>query len=124
MTFDYKGYGRIFVEKKEDIQKVKNKIKELDDFEYGYLPDDLICVWNGDLDDIVYTYKFDEMNIDNLCAKLKDDGVRAAWVTGRQVEWCDYHNKLSSFQAKLMYNAGFMSKHDILEEFGLEFLEA
>lgn len=44
MTFDYKGYGRIFVEKEKDIQKVKDKIKELDDFEYEYLPDDLIRV--------------------------------------------------------------------------------
>lgn len=36
MTFDYKGYGRIFVEKEEDIQKAKDKIKEIDDFEYEY----------------------------------------------------------------------------------------
>lgn len=122
MTFDYKGYGRIFVEKEEDIQKVKDKIKELDDFEYGYLPVDLIRVWRGDLDDITYCYKFDELDIDNLCSELFNEGVNCAWVKGESKD-CDNHFTLTDMQAFFMYEAGFMSKHDILEEFGLEFLE-
>ena len=34
----HKGYGRIYVDNQEDIQKVKDIIKELDEFEFGYLP--------------------------------------------------------------------------------------
>lgn len=123
MTFDYKGYGRIFVEKEEDIQKVKDKIKEIDDFEYEYLPDDLISVWEGDLNDLVYNWKFDEMDIDDLCERLQMDGVKVAWIVGYDGGILCYHNKISPCQAKLMYKAGFMKKHEILKEFGLDFLE-
>lgn len=123
MKFIYKGYGRIFVEKEEDIQKVKDKIKEIDNFEYEYLPDNLITVWNKDLNDLTYTYKFDEMNIDNLCEELQKSGIKVAWVRGEEVQYGYYHYLLTSNQAKLMYNAGFMSKHDILEDYDLDFLE-
>lgn len=123
MTFCYKGYGRIFVQKEEDIQKVKNKIKEIDDFEYEYLPDNLITVWNKDLNDLTYTHKFDEMNIDNLCEELQKGGINAAWVRGEEVQNGYYHYLLTPSQAKIMYNAGFMSKHDILEDYDLDFLE-
>lgn len=122
MTFEYKGYGRIFVENEKDIQIVKNKIKELDNFEYEYLPDDLIIVWRGDLDDITYCYKFDKLDIDNLCRELFNCGVKCAWVKGESKD-CDNHFLLTDFQAFFMYKAGFMNKHEILEEFGLEFLE-
>lgn len=119
MTFDYKGYGRIFVEKKEDIKKVKDKIKELNDFEYEYLPENLICVWSGHLDDLVYNLKFDKLDIDMLCLILQDEGVKCAWVKGDK----DGHDDLTDTQAGLMYFAGFMNKHEILEEFLLDFLE-
>lgn len=123
MTFDYKGYGRIFVEKEEDIQRVKDKIKEIDDFEYGYLPNDLICIWQGNLEDLTYTYKFDELDIDYLCERLQEEGINAAWVTGKEAEWGYYHDQLTPSQAKLMYNAGFMNKNEILEEYRLDSLE-
>ena len=38
--FPRKGYGRIFVEKESDIPIVKEIIRKMDDFEYGYLPED------------------------------------------------------------------------------------
>lgn len=35
--FPRKGYGRIFVEKEEDIEKVKDIIRKMDEFEFEYL---------------------------------------------------------------------------------------
>lgn len=122
MKFEYKEYGRIFVGKEEDIQKVKDKIKEIDDYEYGYMPTDLIIVWNGCLDDLTNVLKFDELDIDNLCEQLQGEGIRCAWVKGVDSMWCEVHTKLTIKQAKLMYDAGFMSEKEILEEFGLGFL--
>mgnify|MGYP003316698031 CR=1 FL=1 len=39
MTFSRKGYGRIFVEKEEDIAKVEAIMEEIDKYEFkGYYP--------------------------------------------------------------------------------------
>ena len=47
--FPRKGYGRIFVEKEEDISKVKEIICKMDEFEYEYLPPELITVFNSNI---------------------------------------------------------------------------
>jgi hypothetical protein len=57
MKFPHKGYGRLFVESKEDIAKVKEIIREMDDWEYAYLPDDLIAVFSDENMKSVYTHK-------------------------------------------------------------------
>ena len=41
-NFPRKGYGAIFVEKPEDVERVKSIIREMDEFEYGYLPENLV----------------------------------------------------------------------------------
>ena len=48
MKFPHKHYGRIFVENEEDIAALKQIIKEMDDFEYRYLPNDLITVFSDE----------------------------------------------------------------------------
>ena len=74
MTFTRKGYGRIYVDKTENIDAVKNKIKELDEFEYEYLPSDLIAPFS-EYPKIVYTYKFDSLDINKLTAILWKEGI-------------------------------------------------
>lgn len=70
MSFDYKGYGKIFVEKESDIEKVKEIIKEMDDFEYSYLPSNLIGVFEKvDIIELAYVGKFDKLNIQELLIK-------------------------------------------------------
>lgn len=75
MTFDRKGYGRIFVQKEEDIQKVKEIIKEMNDFEYDYLPVDLIAVFSPENMEAVYTHKFDDLDTNELTRKCWERGV-------------------------------------------------
>lgn len=81
MHFTHKGYGRIYVEKQEDIQKVKDIIKEMDSFEYDYLPDDLIAVFT---DKVITTYtgKFDDLDISVLMEKCWKQGVKMFCVDG------------------------------------------
>lgn len=54
----YKGWSRAYVQTAEDAEKAKQILLKLDDFEYGYMPDDFFCVhgspvglvWNGKFD--------------------------------------------------------------------------
>lgn len=80
MTFDRKGYGRIFVEKEYDIQKVKDIIKEMDKYEFDYLPDELITVFSEKNMKAVYTHKFCDLDIQLLTRICWERGVKMfAW---------------------------------------------
>lgn len=70
-TFPYKGYGRISVQTESDIQKVKDILQEMDDFEFGYLPDDLIAVSSLGL---VPVGKFDP-DLDELKKRCDAKGI-------------------------------------------------
>ena len=63
-TFTHKGYGRIFVRSEEDIEKVKNKIKEIDEFEFSYLPTRFIATLS-EYPALVYIGKFDDLDLDS-----------------------------------------------------------
>jgi len=77
---DYKGHGRIFVINAvtiNDITNMKNivetTLKELDAFEYEYLPDDYITDIS-ESKDLTYTGKFDP-NCKKLIEKCLEKGV-------------------------------------------------
>ena len=87
--FPRKGYGRIFVEKEEDIAKVKEIIRQMDEFEYGYLPENLITVFKPNIrtfpDDnpedhllleMEYTHKFDSLNLNELQFRCWASGIK------------------------------------------------
>lgn len=75
MRFSRKGYGRIFVEKEEDINKVKDIIKEIDEYEFSYLPDGFIAVFNENNMHAVYTHKFCDLDIQLLCRVCWERGI-------------------------------------------------
>lgn len=88
-TFPRKTYGRIFVEKEEDIPKVKEIIRKMDEYEYTYLPEGLIKVFNPDIRtfpndnpkdhlwlDSYYTGKFDSLNLNELQVRCWADGIK------------------------------------------------
>jgi len=81
MKFPTKGYGRIYVEKQEDIQKVKDIIKEMDEFEFEYLPKDLITVFKDKVT-TTYTHKFDDLDISVLMEKCWQQGIKMFCVNG------------------------------------------
>lgn len=75
--FSRKTYGRIFVQKPEHIQIVKDTIKEVDEFEYEYMPSDLVAVY-PDEKGFIYLHKF-EIDKDELTKSCIAKGV---WI------WC------------------------------------
>ncbi len=70
-----KTYGRIFVAKPEDVQIVEETIREVDEFEYDYLPKGLVAVYGQD-DELKYLHKF-EIDRNALARACMDKGV---WI--------------------------------------------
>ena len=101
LQFPRKQYGRIFVSKQEDIKKVHKIIKQMDDFEYGYLPEKLVAVFepkerifdNGSkhwMIELEYTHKFDNLDLNKLQIRCWMTGVPIFCVMGGQdTIWID-----------------------------------
>lgn len=71
-----KAKGRIFVRHKEHVQQVAEILKQIDEFEYNYLPDNFIAVYNeGGPNHLIYTHKFDP-NILTLEKACLDKGIK------------------------------------------------
>lgn len=79
-TLTRKGYARIYVAKPEDVAKVANIVKELDEFEYEYLPEKLIAPFS-EYPELAYTHKFDGLCMNRLTA--------ICWKRGVQIWVCD-----------------------------------
>lgn len=102
-TFERKGYGRIFVEKEEDIPKVREIIRKMDEFEYSYLPEDLITVFNpehvtfeSDSSDhiritLAYTHKFDSLDLNEFQMRCWMEGIKVfCWIDGSGGNYPEY----------------------------------
>ncbi len=74
MKLPEKWYARIYVFKPTDIEIVKQTIKEMDEFEYDYLPKDLITTFAGNIH-YTFTHKFYAIDMDELIAKCAEKGV-------------------------------------------------
>lgn len=82
MTMPRKDYGRILVQKEEDIQKVKDIIKEMDEGEYAYLPNNFIGVFEKDNVETVYTHKFDELDLIELQLRCWEQNIPIMLICG------------------------------------------
>lgn len=74
----HKGYARIYVEHEDNIQLVKSIIREMDEFEYSYLPENLIAI-HTEYPKVVYTHKFSDLNMNKLTAACWAKGIMI-WV--------------------------------------------
>lgn len=77
MELTRKGESRCYVFKEDHIEKVIEIIKELDDFEFRYMPTNWITVFNKkDLyrNSMVYNGKFD-INVPDLIEKCGENGI-------------------------------------------------
>ena len=92
MKFSRKGYGRIFVEKESDVQKVEDIIKELDEFEFEYYPTGnymggnnkrLVTVFSEENYKSIYVGKFDDMDMSKVLKKAWEQGVHCFVVFGK-----------------------------------------
>jgi hypothetical protein len=89
MKFPHKGYGRLFVEKEEDIAKIKEIIKDIDEFEYSYLPEKLIAVFSDENMRSVYTHKFSDLNMTEVMYRAWSKGIKCFCVFGKITGWED-----------------------------------
>lgn len=67
-TFTKRGFGRIYTTRPEDVPKVKAIIKEIDEDEARYMPEDLITSFDN-YPALVYMHKFSDMNLNDLMAR-------------------------------------------------------
>ena len=84
MNLTHKGYARIYCENPSDIQKVKAIIKELDAFEYDYLPRELITAFS-EYPKLTYTHKFSDIDMNYLTALCWSQGIKI-WVLDNGTE--------------------------------------
>lgn len=92
MNFHRKDYGRVFVEKYEDIEKVKEVMREVDPYEFeGYYPTgnhlggqgELITVFNEENIKAIYTHKFDSMDMTKVMVECWRRGIKCFMVQGK-----------------------------------------
>ncbi len=76
--FPRHGHGRIYCLHKRDIPKVEKIIKEMDEFEHTYLPEDMIAV-HQTFPSVIPTGKFDDLDLNELTANCWQAGV-PIWV--------------------------------------------
>jgi len=74
-TFTRKAYGRIYCEDASQVAAIEAEIKEMDEFEYGYLPSKFVAPFS-EYPSLVYTHKFDSLDIDLLTARLWKKGIK------------------------------------------------
>lgn len=76
MELIYKGESRCFVFREEDIEKVYDTIKEIDESESSYTPTDWVTVWDGKgyNSSMVYNGKFD-IDVPKLIDECGKKGV-------------------------------------------------
>ena len=84
-TLTRKSYGAIYVNDYNDIEKVKEIIKEIDEYEYEYLPSKLIKHFS-EYPDVEYTHKFCDLDIDALTAICWSRGIMI-WVFDARTEY-------------------------------------
>ena len=77
-TFNRKGYGRIYIMNSDysdkQVLKVEECIKAIDEYEYEYMPDNIIGPI-GEYPETVYNGKFDDIDLDYLTAKCASIGI-------------------------------------------------
>jgi len=77
-NFTHKGYGRIYCENVTDIVLVEAVIKELDEYEFGYMPSGLVAP-HFLYPNVVYIGKFSDLDMDKLTAVCWSRGIKI-WV--------------------------------------------
>ena len=73
-TFTRKGYGRIYVDLPTNVQIVEDIIYAMDAFEFEYLPDNFVVPFR-EYPIVVYTHKFDALDINQLTAHCWKRGI-------------------------------------------------
>ena len=88
-TFGYKSYGAIIVQDEDDIEKVKDIIRQMDIDEYmHYMPEGLIIPYAEQIR-AQYTGKLD-INLIDLTLICLDQGIWVTTINGTFNRWDDF----------------------------------
>ena len=99
MKFERKGYGRIFVEREEDVAALENIMQEIDseEFEWYYPTGEymggdnkrLVTTFSEKNFHSIYVGKFDDMDMAQVLKKAWDKGIHCFAVFGKCNEYDD-----------------------------------
>lgn len=85
-AFDRKGYGAIIVQSEEDIERVENIIKQMDEDEYEhYFNEEMIMTYHPGIE-AKYNGKF-ELNVIDLALICLDQGIFVSIINGSFNRW-------------------------------------
>lgn len=87
MRFKRKGYGRIYTDSEENIVKIREMIRTMDEYECDYLPDNLIAVYSG-VNETVYNGKFYDFDLDELMERCQREGIPCRVIVAEEI--CPY----------------------------------
>lgn len=88
-TFTRKGYGRIFVSSGQDVAKVHHLIKELDPYEHGYMPVNIVAPIS-EFPKLVYLHKFCDMDLKMLSIECMKRGFPILIIDNDKNEFYSY----------------------------------
>lgn len=123
--FEEKQFGRIYTDTTENIKKIKDIIKQMDQFEYEYLPKDLITVYKGYFS-CEYVGKFDDLNLDELINNCKKKNIPCGYIKGYEEDCfntCCLDKNSVDKCVKLFYESGMWSKEDVLKYYEIDYIK-
>ena len=85
-TLTHKGYSRLYALSYVDQAGVARVIKELDDYEYGYMPEDWIA-HVSEYPKVVYTGKFSDLDMNLLTIACWRQGMPVWVFDAGHIEW-------------------------------------
>lgn len=95
-----KSHARIFTTSPENVEKIKFIMKEMDEFEYDYFPEDLITYskpFMAKIGDkyyykipLAYTGKFDEMDMNELSIRCMMEDIPIYIWYGNSMEEIEF----------------------------------
>lgn len=87
-TFTRKGYGRIYVADPSKVEEVKQIIRNMDEFEFAYLPKDMVAPFS-EYPRVCYTSKFDDLDLHELTARCFSQGIYIWCCDNGHEEWME-----------------------------------
>lgn len=124
-TFNNGAEGRIYTDTQENVERIKQIIKNIDEFEYPYLPDDFVAVWRDGADiDLIPNWKFYGLDLQKIEKECTFKNIPCGCFIGKYEQWLGGSGYViddeSYFQACLQFVAsGFWSFNKLLEHFGM-----
>lgn len=89
LTFEHKGFGRLFVADESKIPDVIKIMRDIDEYEVdGYMPKDLVAPFS-DYPNVVYVHKFADIDMGEVIERCWKQGIYVLMCNGGYSENSD-----------------------------------